>query len=164
MPLFVTDADPCFITLWCRNICLSIASHQVRIRNYPLYAMDYTDWKIFGKFCGAEQRGDPSAQRTGTTGSVNWFLFLWFSHWYYTNFWMHPRWNCVLLLTPRIPIFFFVTPSQLFGTLVDQHGYVSSSTRRLMIDAHSPHTPVITQSNNCFCEFQKHVLLKCTLV
>ena len=27
--------------------------------------MDYTDWKVHGKLCGAEQRGDASAQRTG---------------------------------------------------------------------------------------------------
>nr|CAB3258519.1 UPF0378 protein KIAA0100-like [Phallusia mammillata] len=56
--------DPEFVTLWCRHIRLNAGRHQVRLRNYPQCMMDYTDWKVEGKFCGAEQKGPPSAQRT----------------------------------------------------------------------------------------------------
>ncbi|XP_078495659.1 bridge-like lipid transfer protein family member 2 [Ciona intestinalis] len=59
-----TDCDPEFVTLWCRCISLRAANHQVRLRNYPQCLMDYSDWKIYGKFCGAEQKGPPSSQRT----------------------------------------------------------------------------------------------------
>uniref|UniRef100_H2Z401 FMP27/BLTP2/Hobbit GFWDK motif-containing RBG unit domain-containing protein n=1 Tax=Ciona savignyi TaxID=51511 RepID=H2Z401_CIOSA len=61
---FKNDQEPEFVTLWCRCICLRAAKHQVRLRNYPQCLMDYSDWKIYGKFCGAEQKGPPSSQRT----------------------------------------------------------------------------------------------------
>nr|XP_039267582.1 protein KIAA0100-like isoform X1 [Styela clava] len=53
-----------FVTLWCRSIRLHAGRHQCRIRNYPQYLMDVGEWKIWGKFCGAEQKGSPTAQRT----------------------------------------------------------------------------------------------------
>uniref|UniRef100_H2XWT7 FMP27/BLTP2/Hobbit GFWDK motif-containing RBG unit domain-containing protein n=2 Tax=Ciona intestinalis TaxID=7719 RepID=H2XWT7_CIOIN len=58
------DSEPEFVTLWCRCISLRAANHQVRLRNYPQCLMDYSDWKIYGKFCGAEQKGPPASQRT----------------------------------------------------------------------------------------------------
>ncbi|CAK8698010.1 unnamed protein product [Clavelina lepadiformis] len=58
------ENEPDFNTLWCRNICLHAGKHQVRLRNYPQCLMDYVDWNICGKLCGAEQEGLPSAKRT----------------------------------------------------------------------------------------------------
>ena len=61
----ISGDNPEFVTLWCRCINMHASKHQVRLRNYPQYFMDFTDWKLCGKFCGAEQKGLHSAQRTG---------------------------------------------------------------------------------------------------
>ena len=60
-----TDTDPSFVTLWCQTIKLQIERHRARIRDYPKCFMDFSKWKISGKFCAAEQKGDYKAQRIG---------------------------------------------------------------------------------------------------